>query len=144
MCLEDMAPYSDGSIDVKFPPNMAIFISPGYLADYAWLKINDPYFAAATLAAGRTVGHPAQSAEGVGEEKYVALYNPFIIGKKANPADRRSVLLSHTPQAKALYHELVTAIDTYTKELFEAIPGVTPEQTFTVLTGLLQALREHR
>jgi phosphoenolpyruvate carboxykinase (ATP) len=87
MYLNDMAPYFDGSIDIAFPPNMAIFISPGYLADYAWIKIVDPYFAAATLAAGRTVGHPAQSAEGVGEEKYVHLYNPFIIGKKAKPAD---------------------------------------------------------
>lgn len=87
MCLEDMSPYFDGSIDIAFPPNMAIFISPGYLADYAWLKIQDPYFAAATLAAGRTVGHPAQSTEGVGEEKYSPLYNPFIIGKKATPAD---------------------------------------------------------
>ena len=87
MSLADMKPYFDSSIDISFPPNMAIFISPGHLADYAWLKIIDPYFAAGTLAAGRTVGHPAQSTEGVGEEKYVHLYNPFIIGKKAKAAD---------------------------------------------------------
>jgi len=85
--LQDMGRYFDGSIDIKFPPNMAVFISPGYLTDYAWLRIADANFAAATLAAGRTVGHPAQSAEGVGEEKYVALYNPFIVGKRAKTAD---------------------------------------------------------
>ena len=49
MYLNDMAPYFDGTIDIAFPPNMAIFISPGYLADYAWLKIIDPFFAAATI-----------------------------------------------------------------------------------------------
>jgi phosphoenolpyruvate carboxykinase (ATP) len=87
MSLEDMRPNFDGSIDVDFPPNMAIFISPGYLTDYAWLKIADPDYAAATLAAGRTVGHPAQSTEGIGMEKYVPLYNPFIIGKEASNAD---------------------------------------------------------
>ncbi len=81
MYLEDMAPYFDGSVDINFPPTMAVFISPGYLTDFAWLKINDPYFAAATLAAGRTVGHPAQSTVGIGLEKYVALYSPFIVGK---------------------------------------------------------------
>lgn len=87
MYLEDMAPYFDGSIDINFPPNMAVFISPGYLTDYAWLKIEDANFAAAVLACGRTVGHPAQSTEGIGEEKFVPLYNPFIMGKKATPAD---------------------------------------------------------
>ena len=87
MSLDDMRPNFDGNIDIQFPPTMAIFISPGYLTDYAWLKIADSDFAAAVLAAGRTVGHPAQAAEGVGEEKYVPLYNPFIIGKKARNAD---------------------------------------------------------
>jgi len=49
--------------------------------DYAWLKINDPAFAAKVLADGRTVGHPAQSLEGVGEEKFVSRYClPFTMG----------------------------------------------------------------
>ncbi|TET34154.1 MAG: phosphoenolpyruvate carboxykinase (ATP) [Planctomycetota bacterium] len=87
MYLDDMKPYFDGSIDIDFPPNLLVFISPGYTCDYAWLKIMDPYFAAATLAAGRTVGHPAQSTEGVGEPKYVPLYSPFIVGKSATNAD---------------------------------------------------------
>ncbi len=87
MYLSDMKPNFDGSIDIDFPPNMAVFISPGYLTDYAWVKLADPEFASAVYAAGRTVGHPAQSAEGIGEEKYSPLYNPFIIGKKARNAD---------------------------------------------------------
>ena len=87
MSLEDMRPNFDGSIDINFPPDMAIFISPGYLTDYAWLKIVDPDFASAILASGRTVGHPAQSTEGIGEEKFAPLYNPFIIGKGASNAD---------------------------------------------------------
>jgi len=73
--------YFDGSVDSTEPPNMAVFISPGYIADFAWLKINDPYFAAKVLADGRTVGHPAQSLEGVGEEKYSSRYClPFTMG----------------------------------------------------------------
>jgi len=87
MYLEDMKPYFNGSIDIDFPPNMAVFISPGFLVDYAWVKIEDVDFAAATLAAGRTVGHPAQAAELVGKERFVPLYNPFIIGKRARRAD---------------------------------------------------------
>jgi phosphoenolpyruvate carboxykinase (ATP) len=87
MYLADMDPYFDGSVDIDFPPNMAVFISPGYMADYAWAKIADPHFAAATLAAGRTVGHPAESAEGIGLEKYSPLYSPFVVGKKARYAD---------------------------------------------------------
>jgi phosphoenolpyruvate carboxykinase (ATP) len=83
MSFEDMRPNFDGSIDVEFPPNMAVFISPGFLTDYAWLKIADADFAAAVLAAGRTIGHPAQSTVGIGEEKFVPLFNPFIIGKDA-------------------------------------------------------------
>jgi len=71
----DGVPYSSG------PLNMAVFISPGYVSDYAWLKINDPAFAAKVLADGRTVGHPAQSLEGVGEEKFVTRYClPFTMG----------------------------------------------------------------
>ena len=83
--MEDMRPNFEGSIDIGFPPNMAVFISPGFLADYAWVKIEDANFAAAVLAAGRTLGHAAQAAEVVGQERYVPLYNPFIIG--ATPAD---------------------------------------------------------
>ncbi len=85
--LEDMGQFFDGSIDIKFPPNIAVLISPGYLADYAWVKIDDADFAAATLAAGRTIGHPAQGDKGIGEEKFSALYNPFIVGKSATNAN---------------------------------------------------------
>lgn len=78
--LEDTG-YFDGSVDSTAPPNVAVFISPGYLCDYAWLKINDPVFAAKVLADGRTVGHPADSKEGVGETKYVSRYcHPFTMG----------------------------------------------------------------
>jgi phosphoenolpyruvate carboxykinase (ATP) len=71
----------DGSVDSTAPLNMAIFISPGYLTDYAWLKIGDSCFAAKVLADGRTTGHPAQSRKGVGEEKYVSRYClPFTMG----------------------------------------------------------------
>ena len=87
MSLEDMKPYYDGNVDIDFPMNMAVFITPGNLTDYAWLKIADIDFASAILACGRTTGHPAESAEGIGEEKYSPLYNPFIIGKDASNAD---------------------------------------------------------
>ncbi len=71
----DGIPYSSG------PLNMAVFITPGYISDFAWVKINDSAFAAKILADGRTTGHPAQSLEGVGEEKYVSRYClPFTIG----------------------------------------------------------------
>ncbi len=80
MQLEDTG-YFDGSVDSTQPPNVAVFISPGYLCDYAWLKITDPMFAAKVLADGRTVGHPADSKEGVGETKYVSRYcSPFTMG----------------------------------------------------------------
>jgi phosphoenolpyruvate carboxykinase (ATP) len=80
MQLEDTG-YFDGTVDSTQPPNVAVFISPGYLCDYAWLKINDPLFAAKVLADGRTVGHPADSKEGVGETKYVSRYcSPFTMG----------------------------------------------------------------
>ncbi len=73
--------YFDGSVDSTEPPNMAVFISPGHLTDYAWLRITDPDFAAKVLADGRTVGHPAQSAEGVGQTKYESRYClPFTMG----------------------------------------------------------------
>jgi len=71
----DRVPYTSG------PLNMAVFISPGYNSDYAWLKINDCAFAAKVLADGRTTGHPAQSLVGVGEEKYESRYClPFTMG----------------------------------------------------------------
>jgi phosphoenolpyruvate carboxykinase (ATP) len=60
---------------------MAVFISPGYNSDYAWLKLVDPSLAAKILADGRTTGHPAQSRKGVGEEKYESRYClPFTMG----------------------------------------------------------------
>ncbi len=78
--LEDTG-YYDGSVDSSEPLNFAVFISPGYLTDYAWLKLNDPVFAAKVLADGRTVGHPAQSLKGVGEVKYESRYClPFTMG----------------------------------------------------------------
>ena len=80
MQLED-AGYFDGSVDSTAAPTMAVFTRPGYLTDYAWLKLNDPYFAAKVLADGRTVGHPADSKEGVGETKYSSRYClPFTMG----------------------------------------------------------------
>lgn len=73
--------YFDGSVDSSAPLNMAVFISPGYVSDYAWVKINDCDFAAKVLADGRTVGHPAQSRVSVGEVKYETRYcKPFTMG----------------------------------------------------------------
>jgi phosphoenolpyruvate carboxykinase (ATP) len=73
--------YHDGNVDSSAPLNMAVFISPGYNSDYAWLKIADPAFAAKVLADGRTTGHPAQGREGVGQEKYSSRYClPFTMG----------------------------------------------------------------
>jgi len=78
--LEDTGAFN-GTVDSTAPPNMAVFISPGYLADYAWLKIDDIDFATKVLADGRTVGHPAQSQEDVGETKYSSRYClPFTMG----------------------------------------------------------------
>lgn len=80
LILEDTG-YYDGSVDSSGPLNMAVFISPGYISDYAWLKINDAAFAAKVLSDGRTTGHPAQSRKGVGEEKYESRYClPFTMG----------------------------------------------------------------
>jgi len=70
-----------GNVDSSEPLNMAVFISPGYISDYAWLKLNDASFAAKVLADGRTTGHPAQSRKGIGEEKYESRYClPFTMG----------------------------------------------------------------
>ncbi|RLG08577.1 MAG: phosphoenolpyruvate carboxykinase, partial [Thaumarchaeota archaeon] len=62
--LEDTG-YFKGDVESSGPLNMAVFLSPGYFTDYAWVKIADPAFAAKVLADGRTVGHPAQSREAV-------------------------------------------------------------------------------
>jgi len=73
--------YFDGDVNSSGPLNMAVFISPGYNSDYAWLKINDAAFGAKVLADGRTTGHPAQSQRGIGEEKYESRYClPFTMG----------------------------------------------------------------
>ena len=73
--------YFDGNVDSSGPLNMAVFISPGYISDYAWVKLNDSAFAAKVLADGRTIGHPAQGREGVGGEKYESRYClPFTMG----------------------------------------------------------------
>ena len=78
--LEDTG-YFDGNVDSSGPLNMAVFISPGYISDYAWVKLNDSAFAAKVLADGRTIGHPAQGREGVGGEKYESRYClPFTMG----------------------------------------------------------------
>ena len=80
LMLEDTG-YFDGSVDSSEPLNFAVFITPAYLSDYAWLKLADPTFAAKVLADGRTVGHPAQSRVGVGEAKFVSRYClPFTMG----------------------------------------------------------------
>jgi len=78
--LEDTG-YFDGDIVSSGPLNVAIFLTPGYFTDYAWVKITDPAFAAKVLADGRTIGHPAQSKEVVGKVRYVARYaKPFTMG----------------------------------------------------------------
>ena len=80
LMLKDIG-YFDGSVDSNAPLNMAIFVSPGYTSDFAWVKINDYDFAAKVLADGRTVGHPAQGRQGVGEVKYESRYClPFTMG----------------------------------------------------------------
>ncbi|MEM2217802.1 MAG: phosphoenolpyruvate carboxykinase (ATP), partial [Thermofilaceae archaeon] len=49
--LEDTG-YFDGQIDSDGPLNMAVFLSPGYFTDYAWVKLNDSAFIAKALADG--------------------------------------------------------------------------------------------
>jgi len=81
--------FFDGNVNSTGPSNMIIFVSPGYLTDFAWVKIQDLDIAAAIYGAGRTVGHPAQSAKGIGEEKFSPNYNdPFIMGKEHTAANR--------------------------------------------------------
>jgi phosphoenolpyruvate carboxykinase (ATP) len=78
--LEDTG-YFDGKVVSSEPLNTAVFISPGYVTDYAWVKIQDPAFAAKVLADGRSVGHPAIAKTGVGEELYETRYClPFTMG----------------------------------------------------------------
>ncbi|RLG85119.1 MAG: phosphoenolpyruvate carboxykinase, partial [Thermoprotei archaeon] len=78
--LEDTK-YFDGDIVSSGPLNTAVFLTPGYFTDYAWIKIVDPAFAAKVLADGRTIGHPAQAKEVIGKVRYVARYaHPFTIG----------------------------------------------------------------
>lgn len=78
--LEDTG-YFDGNIDSSGPLNVAVFISPGNIYDYAWCRIEDTAFAAKVLADGRTVGHPAQSISVIGEEIYESRYClPFTMG----------------------------------------------------------------
>jgi len=78
--LEDTG-YFDGNVNSTGPLNMAVFLSPGYCSDYAWLKINDVAFATKVLADGRTTVHPAQTRKGIGESKYESRYClPFTMG----------------------------------------------------------------
>ncbi len=78
--LEDTG-YFDGDVQSSGPLTTAIFLSPGYFTDYAWVKIEDIALAAKVLADGRTIGHPAQAKEVVGKVRYVARYAlPFTMG----------------------------------------------------------------
>jgi len=78
--LEDTG-YFDGDIQSSGPLTTAVFLSPGYFTDYAWVKIEDIALAAKVLADGRTIGHPAQAKEVVGKVRYVARYAlPFTMG----------------------------------------------------------------
>jgi phosphoenolpyruvate carboxykinase (ATP) len=73
--------YHDGKVVSSGPLNMAIFSSPGYFTDYAWLKIEDPALAAKVLADGRTIGHPAQAKTVIGQVRFVTRYClPFTMG----------------------------------------------------------------
>ena len=76
--------YFDGDVASSGPLNVAVFISPGYFTDYAWMRIEDAAFAAKVLADGRTVGHPAQSREVAGLVRFVCRYClPFTMGAKS-------------------------------------------------------------
>ncbi len=78
--LEDTG-YFDGDVESSGPLNFAIFLSPGYFTDWAWMRVEDPALAAKILADGRTIGHPAQSKEVVGKLRYVARFaQPFTMG----------------------------------------------------------------
>jgi len=78
--LEDTG-FFNGEIDSSAPLNAAVFVSPGNLCDYAFVRIEDPAFAAKVLADGRTIGHPAQSLAVAGKEVYRSRYClPFTMG----------------------------------------------------------------
>ncbi len=77
--LEDTG-YFRGDVESSGPMNMAVFLSPGYFTDYAWVRINDPALAAKVLADGRTVGHPAQSKDAVGVIFSTRYCKPFTMG----------------------------------------------------------------
>jgi len=78
--LEDTG-YFDGDVASSGPLTTAVFLTPGYFTDYAWIKIVDEALAAKVLADGRTIGHPAQAKEVVGKVRYVARYaHPFTMG----------------------------------------------------------------
>jgi len=78
--LEDTG-YFDGDVESSGPLNTAVFLSPGYFTEWAWIKINDPAIAAKVLADGRTIGHPAQAKEVVGKLRFVARFAlPFTMG----------------------------------------------------------------
>lgn len=79
--LEDTG-YFRGNVDSTGRLNAAVFLTPGYFTDYAWVKINDPSFAAKVLADGRTVGHAAQARELVGKVRFVPRFTEFTIGVK--------------------------------------------------------------
>jgi len=73
--------YFDGDVASSGPLTTAVFLSPGYFTDYAWVKIEDLALAAKTLADGRTIGHPAQAKEVIGKVRFVARYAlPFTMG----------------------------------------------------------------
>ena len=73
--------YFDGDVQSSGPLTTAVFLSPGYFTDYAWVKIEDLALAAKVLADGRTIGHPAQAKEVIGQVRFVARYAlPFTMG----------------------------------------------------------------
>lgn len=77
--LEDTG-YFRGDVESSGPLSMAIFLSPGYFTDYAWVKIADPAFAAKVLADGRTIGHPAQARDAFGVVFATRYCKPFTMG----------------------------------------------------------------
>ena len=78
--LEDTG-YFDGDVESSGPLTTAVFITPGYFTDYAWVKIVDEALAMKALADGRTIGHPAQAKELAGRVRYVPRYaDPFTMG----------------------------------------------------------------
>ncbi len=78
--LEDTG-FFDGDVASSGPLTTAVFLSPGYFTDYAWVKIVDIALAAKVYADGRTIGHPAQSKEVIGRIRYVSRFcKPFTMG----------------------------------------------------------------